>query len=108
MGDAMKDGVGLAVRAARGIAVLALAVLGVPSGAEEKRNLAAGPRYEAGAVHRFFFGSGYRDLWAAPIPVAVLDLASWSGGLVPEKKGGGKQTKSLTLEGEDVAVIELR
>jgi hypothetical protein len=101
MGDAMKDGVGRAVRATRGIAVLALALLGVPSGAEEKRSLAAGPRYEAGAVHRFFFGSGYRDLWAAPIPVEVLDLASWSGGLVPEKKDGGKQTKSLTLQGKD-------
>jgi len=34
MGDATKDGVGLAVRATRGISVLALALLCVPSGAE--------------------------------------------------------------------------
>jgi hypothetical protein len=86
---------------ARGMAVLALAMLSIPSGAEEKRTLAAGPQYEAGGLHRFVLGSGYRDLWVAPITVEVLDLARWSGGLVAEKRGGGKQTKSLRLEGSD-------
>jgi hypothetical protein len=52
-------------------------------------------------VHRFFLGSGNRDLWTAPITAEVLDLDEWSGGLVAEKRGGGKQTKSLKLEGED-------
>ena len=30
------------------------------------RVVAAGRRYEAGALHRFIFGEGYRSLWAAP------------------------------------------
>jgi hypothetical protein len=63
--------------------------------------MAPGARYQAGALHRFFLGSGYRDLWTQPITVPVLDLATFSGGLVAEKKGGGKQTKNLRLEGKD-------
>jgi hypothetical protein len=47
------------------------------------------------------FGGGYRKLWATPIEVDVLDLGTFSGGLRARKKGGGKQTKSLTLEGHD-------
>ncbi len=57
--------------------------------------------YKAGAVHRFFLGSGYRELWTQPITAPVLDLATFSGGLVAEKKGGGRQTKNLKLEGKD-------
>ena len=100
MADGMRGRSALRVGAAR-VAVLAVVMASVASAAEEERNLAAGPRYRAGAVHRLIFGSGYRDLWAAPIPVEVLDLSRWSGGLVATKKGGGKQTKSLTLEGKD-------
>ena len=66
-----------------------------------KQTLAAGARYEASGFHRFFLGSGYRDLWTLPIEVEVLDLASWSGGLVAEKKGGGRQTQALRFEGAD-------
>ena len=65
------------------------------------RTMRAGERYEAGAVHRFFWGSGYRELWTEPIAAPVLDLATFSGGLVAEKKGGGRQTKNLKLEGKD-------
>ncbi|HEY7515964.1 MAG TPA: hypothetical protein VIC87_15860, partial [Vicinamibacteria bacterium] len=46
-------------------------------------------------------GSGYRTLWTTPIDVEVLDIDRFSGGLVARKKGGGKQTKSLTLDGAD-------
>jgi hypothetical protein len=65
------------------------------------REVVAGARYQAGAIHRFIWGSGYRDLWATPIQVEVLDLDRFSGGLEPEKKGGGKQTVSLHFEGAD-------
>jgi hypothetical protein len=68
---------------------------------EESRTLAAGKHYEAGAVHRFLFGSGYRELWTQPITAPVLDLATFSGGLVAEKRGGGRQTKNLRFEGQD-------
>jgi hypothetical protein len=57
--------------------------------------------YQAGPIHRTLFGSGYRKLWATPIEVEVLDLSSFAGGLTPKKKGGGKQTLSLTFEGRD-------
>ena len=32
--------------------------------------MAVGPEYDAGFVHRFLFGSHYRDLWTTPIEVA--------------------------------------
>ena len=65
------------------------------------QQVVAGPQYGAGFVHRFFFGSGYRKLWVAPIDVEVLDMAAFSGGLTAEKKSGGKQTKGLKLKGAD-------
>jgi hypothetical protein len=92
------------------LAAPALVLLGVLAGVAAAqdgpaqaptRTLAAGERYKSGAVHRFFLGSGYRGLWTQPITVEVLDLATFSGGLVAEKKGGGKQTKNLKLEGKD-------
>ena len=72
-----------------------------------KQTVAAGARYEASGFHRFFLGSGYRDLWTLPIEVEVLDLASFSGGLVAEKKGGGKQTQALQLRGRGRPRVEV-
>ncbi len=60
-----------------------------------------GPEYRAGVVHRFFFGSLWRDLWLTPIQVPVLDLTHYAGGLTPGKLGGGLQTKSLHFAGAD-------
>ncbi|MDZ7267343.1 MAG: BamA/TamA family outer membrane protein [candidate division KSB1 bacterium] len=60
-----------------------------------------GARYVRGGLHRFFFGAHYRDVWAAPVTVAVLDLADFAGGLTPSKKGGGLQTKSLRFNSGD-------
>ncbi len=56
-----------------------------------------GPEYEAGWFHRLLFGQHYRDLWATPIKVKVLDLS----GLTPVKMGGGYQTKSLRLKADN-------
>lgn len=52
----------------------------------------------AGGLHRFFFGTHYRDLWTAPMRVPILDLARFDGGLTPTKRGGGFQTKSLRFK----------
>src|SRR5690242_20925658 len=49
------------------------------------------------AVKRFFLGDTYRDLWATPIRVPVLDVDTYAGGLKPLKEGGGNQTKNLRL-----------
>ncbi len=62
------------------------------------RVVKAGSHYEAGSLHRFFFGEGYRSLWTSAFEVEVLDLGSFAGGLTPKKRGGGKQTASLTFE----------
>ena len=61
----------------------------------------AGEHYAAGGMRRFFFGSGWRDLWTTPIEVPVLDLKTYAGGLRPLELSGGNQTKSLKLEGSD-------
>ncbi len=60
-----------------------------------------GPQYEAGSLHELFFGHHWRSLWTTPIQVTVLDLQTFAGGLVPLKRGGGQQTKSLRLLGAD-------
>jgi hypothetical protein len=63
--------------------------------------VAPGTRYRASGLHRAFFGSHYRDLWATPIRIPVLDLQTFAGGLRPIRRGGGKQTKTLRLESAD-------
>lgn len=82
-----------------------LAWCGVAGAAEAERakthRVAPNPEYQAGPLHRWLWGSGYRKLWATPIQVEVLDLAHFAGGLTPKKTGGGKQTMSLTFEGRD-------
>jgi len=72
-----------------------------PSLRGDSVEIAAGAHYAAGSVHRFFLGSGYRDLWTTPIKVPVLDLRTFAGGLRPLKLSGGNQTKSLRFEAPD-------
>jgi hypothetical protein len=57
--------------------------------------------YKAGGFHRFLLGDNYRDLWATPIKVPVLDLRNFHGGLKPTKEGGGAQTRSLRFDAAD-------
>ena len=63
--------------------------------------VAAGARYKAGGLHRFFLGDDYRDLWTMPIRVEVLDLRSYAGGLKPAFRVGGQETKGLAFKGAD-------
>jgi hypothetical protein len=46
-------------------------------------------------------GSEYRQLWATPLQVEVLDLAREAGGLSVVRRVGGQQTKGLALKGAD-------
>ena len=64
-------------------------------------HLAAGARYRAGWLHRLLLGAHYRDLWATPLGVDVLDLRTFAGGLTPTACGGRRQTKSVRLGGAD-------
>ena len=61
----------------------------------------ASRRYGASGVHRFLLGDNYRDLWAQPIKVPVLDLGEYAGGLTALEEGGNAQTRNLHLRGKD-------
>src|SRR5438876_5653260 len=63
-----------------------------------KKRVIPGPEYDAGWLHKFFFGEHWRDVWTTPIEVDILDLDKFAGGFKPKKKGGGKETKSLTFK----------
>ena len=60
-----------------------------------------GEEYQAGALRRTLFGSGWRDLWTTPVTVPVFDPATFAGGLKFDKRGGGKQTKTVHLVEEN-------
>ncbi|WP_426058687.1 metallophosphoesterase [Hymenobacter sp. B1770] len=63
--------------------------------------VAINPAYnQHGRVHNWLLGKHYRQEWATPVKLPVLDLATAKGGLVPYKTGGGKQTASLKLRNE--------
>ena len=70
--------------------------------------VAPGPQYDAGWLHRLFFGRHYRNLWATPVEAPVLDLDAFAGGLKATRRGGGQQTKSLRLEGADGKEYQFR
>ena len=57
---------------------------------------------------RIMFGDHYRNEWATPVDVEILDASLFAGGLTPERMGGGHQTKSLRLQGADGKEYVLR
>jgi hypothetical protein len=57
--------------------------------------------YSKGKLKTWIFGQHYRDIWATPVKIKVLDLATEAGGLTPKVRGGGMQTRSLTLKDKD-------
>ena len=59
---------------------------------------AAGGNFNNSGSRHFWMGTNYRKEWNTPITVPVLNLSKEHGGLTPQKRGGGKQTKSLRLE----------
>lgn len=63
---------------------------------------------QAGGFKRLMLGHHYRKDWAAEIHFRVLNLDTTAGGLTPLKLGGGHQTKSLRLLGEDGKQYVLR
>ncbi|WP_052732221.1 hypothetical protein [Hymenobacter terrenus] len=60
-------------------------------------------------LYRFLLGSHYRRVWATPVVVPVLRLATAApGGLKPGKLGGGYQSISMTLHGAEGREYALR
>ena len=99
----LASGQSVAARPSAHDSATAAAAVPVATGAREAptRQMAPGPQFKAGPVHRFFLGSDYRDLWTTPIRVPVLDVNTFAGGLHATKAGGGMQTKSLRLQNPD-------
>lgn len=60
-----------------------------------------GAGYAAGRIHRTLLGGGYRDVWATPVAVEVLDLGGFAGGLTPTRTGGDFSTRALRFRGAD-------
>lgn len=65
-------------------------------------------RYPAGGVRRFLLGDLNRELWSSEFDAPVLDLARFAGGLTPTRRGGGLQTQSLRMLGEDGLLYNFR
>jgi hypothetical protein len=56
------------------------------------------PYYKAGGFKKWLLGSNYRDEWTTPLKARTFNIQKEKGGLVPVKRGGGFQSKSLRLE----------
>ena len=67
-----------------------------------------GPEYQAGWLHRVFFGDHYRDIWTTPVKVPIIDLGTFAGGMTPIEQGGGFQTKSLRFQGKNGQLYAFR
>lgn len=83
-----------------------IAAAAVPAAAQdvaapEVHRVTPSSHYAASGAHRFFFGTDYRQLWATPIAVEVLDLRTYAGGLTPVGTGGGQQTEALRFVSTD-------
>ncbi|MFL5744100.1 MAG: BamA/TamA family outer membrane protein [Niastella sp.] len=61
---------------------------------------AAGLHYKqkASDLKRLVLGNNYREVWGQPVKLKVFRLTEEHGGFKIKSMGGGKQTKSLTLE----------
>ena len=71
--------------------------------------LAAGPQYARSTTWQLFFGAHYRRVWATPVTVPVLRLATAvPGGLVPMQAGGSYQSHTLRLHAPDGREYVLR
>jgi surface antigen Omp85-like protein len=92
---------------ALGVAWTAVGVFAAPLSAADQdapppvRTVVIGPQYQAKAVHRWLWGADYRDLYATPVAVPVLDLRSFAGGLTPTGPLGHGETQALGLKGAD-------
>ena len=65
------------------------------------RTVVIGPQYRKGGIYRWLWGSEYRDLYAMPVELPVLDLRTYAGGLTPKEQLGHGQTQVLTFKGAD-------
>src|SRR6185295_17600498 len=94
-------------RLVSGLLIASLSLGGAPSLAADQpesgatRSVVIGAQYKAGGFHRWLWGADYRDLYAMPVELPVLDLRTYAGGLKAMRTLGHGQTNSLALKGAD-------
>lgn len=76
--------------------------------ADSTITLAANPNYKTSGLRKVLLGEHYRDTWATPIEVPLLDMKNELDGLRPYQKGGGKQTAALKVRNPDAKEYVLR
>ncbi len=74
----------------------------------DSATMAAASYYKARGFKKWLLGSNYRPEWTTPIRMRSFDLLTEKGGLVPVKRGGGFQSKSLRLEDKEGKQYVLR
>jgi len=67
----------------------------------ETQTVVAGKEFDRSGLWRYWFGEGYREAWATPVELPVLDLKTEAGGLTPLRQVGGFQTEGLAMKGGD-------
>jgi hypothetical protein len=67
-----------------------------------------GKEYKRSGWHNFFWGNHYRKEWNTAFRAENFYLDTASGGLIPFKEGGGRQSKSLRLKDKDGKEFVLR
>lgn len=64
--------------------------------------------YKADDIKKIIQGDQYRDAWSTMIKVPIVFLDTLKGGMTIVEEGGGKQTHSLEMLGEDGKTYTLR
>lgn len=67
-----------------------------------------GEHYAASGFYEFWFGEHWREVWTTPVKIEVLKLKEFDGGLIPIRKGGGMQTKSLQFKSKNGKIWKFR
>ena len=75
---------------------------------EKDSATATGSQFKISGSRSFWMGYNYRKEWNTPLRARVIDLSTEKGGLTVDKRGGGKQTKTLRLEDANGTEYSLR
>lgn len=70
--------------------------------------VAASTLYKGNILKQTMQGKNYREAWTTPVRVPVVFLDTLKGGMEIVKEGGGSQTHSLRLKGQDGILYSLR
>ena len=78
------------------------------SGGIKSVTMAPGPQFAASRGKEFWWGKHWREEWTTPVTFPVFDMDTTAGGLTVLKRGGGHETKTLRLKGQDGREYVLR